>query len=300
MNAKGGDAQATPVLWASKKCNLDIVNLLLQNGADPLLTDDSGYNLLHCATLDGNVFQLILLLHQPDIAVDVPDSQGHTSLMWAAYKGFPACVDVLLRWGANIKATDQMGFTALHWALVKGQYGCIQKLVEYGADRFASNNEGKTPSVTAKEMNSMNQWHRALADSGFDQSGNPRDFPLSFIKDQRKAISRFFFGYPFAILGFALYLLSSMPVYFGIPAAMTTAYIMQYGGMQVLKWAPSDMKHIHKTVRRRSPGPDRLSLTTLQPFLAGIFTGSLTWVGVQYVTKILPSTYLKSLLFCAS
>ena len=125
MNAKGGDAEATPVLWASKRCHLQVVQLLLAHGADPLTQDDQGYNLLHSAVLDGNVLQLTLLLHQPDIPVDVPDVQGHTSLMWAAYKGFPSCVDLLLRWGADIHATDDMGFTALHWALVKGSYPCI-------------------------------------------------------------------------------------------------------------------------------------------------------------------------------
>lgn len=249
MNAKGGDAEATPVLWASKRCHLDVVNLLLQQGADPLLTDDQGYNLLHSATLDGNVFQLILLLHQADVPVDIPDSQGHTSLMWAAYKGFPACLDVLLKWGADVHARDDLGFTALHWALVKGSYNCIQKLLEYGADRFIANNDGKTPAVTAKDMNSTRQWHRALSDCGFDPSGNPRSFPLTFVKDTRKFLDRFFFAWPFVVIGVTLYILSIMPVYFGLPISMITSYLLQLASQKLLKWAPSDMKHMHKTVR---------------------------------------------------
>ena len=36
VNAKGGEAVATPVLWAAKRCHYYIVNLLLQHGADPL------------------------------------------------------------------------------------------------------------------------------------------------------------------------------------------------------------------------------------------------------------------------
>jgi len=214
-----------------------------------MVTDDSGYNLLHCATLDGNVYQLILLLHQPDVPVDVPDSQGHTSLMWAAYKGFPACVDVLLRWGANVKATDDMGFTALHWALVKGSYGCIQKLVEYGADRFAANNDGKTPAVTAKEMNSIKQWHRALSDSGFDTTGNPQGFVVPGVTNVRQFISTFFLTWPIPILGCSFYLASHLPIYAGVPSAMISALALQWLGSQLLRWAPSDMKHIHKTVR---------------------------------------------------
>lgn len=248
VNAKGGDAEATPVLWASKKCNLEIVNLLLQHGADPLITDDQGYNLLHSATLDGNVLQLILLLHQPGIPVDVADTLGHTSLMWAAYKGYPTCVDILLRWGASVEARDEAGFTALHWALVKGSYACIQKIIEYGADRFAANNDGKTPAVTAKEMNSSRQWHRALSDSGFDPAGNPREFPIPFVKDVRKFLNRFFFLWPIFVLGCWLEILAVMPIYWGIPGSMIVSYGLQWLAQRLLKWAPSDMKTMHKTV----------------------------------------------------
>ena len=68
VNAKGGEAVATPAMWAAQRQHYYIVNLLLQWGADPLLTDAQGYNILHLATFDGNIFLLILLLHQ-----DIPD-----------------------------------------------------------------------------------------------------------------------------------------------------------------------------------------------------------------------------------
>ena len=103
VNAKGGDVDASPVLWAARSCNYYVVNLLLQHGADAMATDDQGFNLLQNATMDGNVYQLVMLLHA-DIPVDVPDAHGHTSLMWAAYKGFPPCVEVLLLWGASVTA----------------------------------------------------------------------------------------------------------------------------------------------------------------------------------------------------
>ncbi|KAI7325233.1 Palmitoyltransferase akr1, ankyrin repeat-containing protein akr1 [Hortaea werneckii] len=280
VNARGGDAQATPVLWASKRCHLQVVALLLANGADPLMKDDQGYNLLHSATLDGNVFQLVLLLHQPDMSVDVRDSQGHTSLMWAAYKGFGACVDVLLRWGADVHAADDMGFTALHWALVRGNYLCIQKLVEYGSDRFARSNpandipEGDTPAMTASRMKSERQWRKALLDSGFDEAGNPMPFPVPLVNDRRWFYNRFFFLWPFALGGLQLYMLAHLPVYFGIPAVLIVGYALQFSVQKLLRWAPGDMKHMHKT-----------------PFLAGIFAGSLFWVGVRWLLDILPWTY---------
>lgn len=280
VNAKGGDARATPVLWASKRCNLQIVSLLLAHGADPLLRDDQGFNLLHSATLDGNVFQLVLLLHQPDIPVDVADSQGHTSLMWAAYKGFGACVDVLLRWGADVHAVDDMGFTALHWALVKGNYMCIQKLVEYGSDRFAKSkppadqSEGDTPAMTAAKMKSERQWRKALRDSGFDDAGNPVAFPLPFVKNRRSFFKRFFFLWPFVLGGLQLWMLASLSIWVGLPGVFVVGYALQFLVQKTLRWAPADMKTMHRT-----------------PFLAGLFAGSLFWVGVRYVWDILPWTY---------
>ncbi|KAH7382531.1 AFG1-like ATPase-domain-containing protein [Phaeosphaeria sp. MPI-PUGE-AT-0046c] len=272
INAKGGDAVATPVLWAAKRCNYYIVNLLLDHGADPLLTDDQGFNLLHSATLDGNVYQLVLLLHQ-DIPVDIPDLQSHTPLMWAAYKGYSSCVDLFLRWGANVYATDDQGFTGLHWALVKGSKESIQKLLEYGADRFAKNNDGKTPAVTAEEMNTSRQWRVALSQAGFDKDGNPKQFPVPGVKDTRWFISRAIFFWPFAIILVGLFLISHLPAFVGIPAALIVSYVMQWVAQKLLFWAPSNMRSIHHT-----------------PFLAGIFAGTLFWVGIRWITTVLPGT----------
>ncbi|CAK4030844.1 Palmitoyltransferase akr1 [Lecanosticta acicola] len=289
LNARGGDAKATPVLWASKRFNLQVISLLLANGADPLLRDDQGYNLLHSATLDGNVYQLILLLHQPDIPVDVPDAQGHTSLMWAAYKGYPACIDMLLRFGADVHAVDDMGFTALHWALVKGSYLCIQKLVEYGADRFARSKptegqeEGDTPSMTASKMKSERQWHKALLDSGFDEAGNPTAFPIPMVKDRRRFFKRFFFLWPFVLGGLQLHMLAHLSVWVSIPGVLIIGYGLQFLVQKSLKWAPPDMKHMHRT-----------------PFLAGIFAASLFWVGVRWVMHILPATLYTNFLLNTS
>ena len=276
VNAKGGDVDATPVLWAARSCHYYVVNLLLENGADPMATDDQGFNLLQNATMEGNVYQLIMLLHA-DLSVDVPDAHGHTSLMWAAYRGFPACVEVLLIWGASVSAQDENSFTALHWALVKGSQGCVQKLLEFGSDRFAQTKDGKTPSQCAKEMNTVPIWEASLAEAGFDQNGAPTtsSFLSLIASDKRLALSRFFFFYPYAILLVCFWIVSILPVYFGLPAAALVFFGLQSLGQQLLtrSYVPN-MKHMHHT-----------------PFLAGIFAGSLFWAGVVWITRILPWTW---------
>lgn len=290
VNAKGGESVATPAMWAAQRCHYYVVHLLLQYGADPLITDVMGYNILHLATFDGNVFLLVLLLHQ-NISIDVRDTQDHTPLMWAAYKGFPACVDLFLRWGADVHATDDTGFTALHWALVKGSPGCIQKLVEYGSDRFAASNGGKTPLDTAREQNTTRLWYRALRECGYQEDGTPKSLklPLSswLLKDKRATISKFFFFTPFIIIYCMILVVSNMVVYAGVPFALIIGYSMHWFVQKGLEYSPSDMRHMHKT-----------------PWLAGIFAGSLFWVGVAWLTHILPVTYsllpFTNLLFVAS
>jgi palmitoyltransferase len=251
INTKGGESVATPLQWAAQRCHYYTVNLLLQHGADPLITDAQGYNTLHISTFNGNVLLIVLLLHQ-GIPVDVLDSYGHTGLMWSAYKGFPQCVDVFLRWGASVHAKDEQGFTALHWALVKGSPQCILKLIEYGADRFAKTETGKTPATTAKELNTLGAWHRALKECGFDEEGHTAvpGWPGAsyFLKDKRAFVTKFLFLWPFVLIWSMISILAHLPVLFALLIAGVVGYALLWCAQQVIEYAPSDMRHFHRTV----------------------------------------------------
>lgn len=251
MNKKGGESVATPLQWAAQRCHYYTVHLLLQHGADPLITDAQGYNTLHISTFNGNILLLTLLLHT-GIPVDVLDSYGHTGLMWAAYKGFPACVDLYLRWGANVHATDEQGFTALHWALVKGSAGCVQKLIEYGADRFAKTNTGKTPATTAQELNTLPAWYKALKECGYDDEGHAimPTFPGAsyLIKDRREFVTKFTFLWPVLIVWTTIWVMSTFPAIIGFPLALALAYGLQDVAKRVVTYAPPDMRAFARTV----------------------------------------------------
>jgi palmitoyltransferase ZDHHC13/17 len=249
VNAKGGDSVATPAMWAAQRCHYYIVNLLLQRGADPLLTDVQGYNILHLATIDGNAFLLVLLLHS-GIPVDVTDPQGHTSLMWAAYKGFPVCVDLLLRWGANVNAADEGGLTPLHWALVKGSLQCVQKIIEYGADRTATTRDGKTPSSVATEMGTVRAWQRSLSEYGYDSDGNPKTLPmgLATVVRNKSILSKFFFLWPFLTILIAMWIVSNMSLYVSVPLVLAALFGFQWIAQQVVNGAPSEFRALQKTV----------------------------------------------------
>lgn len=249
VNAKGGESVATPAMWAAQRCNYYIVYLLLQRGADPLLTDVQGYNILHLATIDGNAFLLVLLLHQ-EIPVDVADRQGHTGLMWAAYKGYPACVDLFLRWGANANTVDESGLTPLHWALVKGSLPCVQKLIEYGADRYARTRDGKSPATVASEMNTRRVWYRALHECGYDFDGNHKVLPMGLTSwvQNKKVMSKFFFLWPFLIVLVATWILSNMAIYASIPLMLIAVFGLQWVAQKAANQGPSEYRILQKTV----------------------------------------------------
>jgi palmitoyltransferase len=258
VNAKGGESVATPAMWAAQRCNYYIVHLLLQNGADPLLTDVQGYNILHLATIDGNAFLLVLLLHQ-EIPVDVLDQQGHTGLMWAAYKGYPACVDLFLRWGANPNAVDDGGLAPLHWALVKGSLPCVHKILEYGADRLATTTEGKSPATVAQEMNTTHVWYRALSECGYDMDGNRKALPMGlgpWVRD-KTIMSKFFFLWPFVLIFMVLWILSSMAIFVAIPVAIVVIFGLQYIARKAASQGPTDYRVLQKTVGSRLRDPDK-------------------------------------------
>ncbi len=194
---------------------------------------------------------VVLLLHQ-GIPVDVADAYGHTSLMWAAYKGFPQCVDLFLRWGASVHETDEQGFTALHWALVKGSQQCILKLIEYGADRFAKTQTGKTPAITAKDLNTAGAWRRALRECGYDEDGHAVVpwWPGSsfFLKDRRGFLTKFLFLLPTLMLWVELMIVSRLPIFISAFIALFVIFGIQWAVNQVLEYAPPDMRQLHRTV----------------------------------------------------
>lgn len=192
---------------------------------------------------------LVILLH-PSVSIDEPDDQGHTALMWAAYNRLPIILDLLLRFGASVSVADETGFQPLHWALVRGSPPCISKLLENGADRFALTSTGKTPTIVAEEMVTTESWSRALQESGFNCDATVKQLPIpyiSFIKS-RGFLNRFFFLCPFPVLFLVFTILSKMVIYAAVPIAFFCAFSLQWAAQQVLLWAPSDMKHLQRTV----------------------------------------------------
>lgn len=62
----------------------------------------------HISTINSNVLLIVLLLHQSIFVFDALDMFGRPVVMRIAYKGFPLCFDVFLRWNARFTAPSEL------------------------------------------------------------------------------------------------------------------------------------------------------------------------------------------------
>lgn len=105
------DGGWTPLVWATEHKHLDIVKLLMANGADPNITDN----------------------------------EGNIGLHWSAFSGSLDICQIFLDHGCDVNAVNEHGDTPLHIAARQGYYECVHILLIRQANPFVVNKAGKTP-----------------------------------------------------------------------------------------------------------------------------------------------------------
>ena len=136
------------ILVAARKGHIDIVKLLLENGADvnakssDSLTWFSGWTPLISACENGH-FETAKLLIENGADVNASSKSGWTALMSAARGGYFNIVELLVENGADVNAINEIGWTPVRVAAYYGyakRYGygeneeIVKFLVKNGAD----------------------------------------------------------------------------------------------------------------------------------------------------------------------
>ena len=134
---------------------LDVVELLVQAGADPWASDNEGTNCLHIAATLSSPPMLKLLLEAPQkkgskANVDATDQQGSTPLHLAVEpadetdaQAAAECAELLLKAGASISAQNAAGKTASDLAIL-AEVRSVVDAAKKGASR-----RGKRPTDPA-------------------------------------------------------------------------------------------------------------------------------------------------------
>jgi uncharacterized protein len=121
---------ATPFLLASASLDINLMQLLLEYGADPLLTTNEGTTPMMVAAGMGRQEELtadeklaavsaVTLLWEHGIDINASNQDGRTALAAAAYQGADDVIEFLVEKGANMEAKDRYGQTALSIAMGK-------------------------------------------------------------------------------------------------------------------------------------------------------------------------------------
>lgn len=129
VNARGAHAN-TPLMQAAWKGEREIVDALMEAGADLLATNGDGNNALWLACVSNDP-ALVKRLAQAGVPIDHANLTGATALMYAASSSKPEIVRTLIGLSADAALTTQDGFTALDMA---ASLECLQLLRPKKAD----------------------------------------------------------------------------------------------------------------------------------------------------------------------
>ena len=185
--SEGADVNArdqkglTPALIALDACELAMVDLLVEKGADTttphlaaytgdlrgiksLLEKDGpvdsleGLTLLHAASAGGHIDVVEYLIAEGFEATATTEDNKTTPLHLVAVSGHEEVAGLLIDKGANVNAKDGRGCAPLYLAAQYGDIEVAQALLAEGADPNQENSNGKTPLQAA-----AGNGHRAIA-----------------------------------------------------------------------------------------------------------------------------------------
>jgi ankyrin repeat protein len=148
VNARDRSNRSTPLHLAALMGHVEVVQALIQKGANINAKNKNDRTPLHLAAFKGHVDIVNVLLAVGSIEVNARDrSNRSTPLHWAAFEGHVDIVNVLLAVDSiEVNARDRSNrSTPLHWAAREGHVDVVQALIQKGANINAKENDDYTP-----------------------------------------------------------------------------------------------------------------------------------------------------------
>jgi hypothetical protein len=130
-------------MFAAEYGNTEIVNLLIQSGANVNAQDKDMWTALMFAAQSGNI-EIAKLLIQSGANCSGHDNDFVTPLMLAAQDGHTEIVQILLKNGADVNAQNNVVNTAVMFACENGHPAIIEILLRNRAKINFTNEEGDT------------------------------------------------------------------------------------------------------------------------------------------------------------
>ena len=199
------------IIESKEEKKYEVLQKMLDMGADPNIKDSNGWSALHYACQFGDIESVKILIkanadidsysnnkrlplhfaanmNYPDIVkfllenksnADYKDDQGCTPMHLAAKQGNTKCIEHLLAFGADLYATDFRGWNILHYAAFHGHKKTVRFIAKYDADndvlRTTKNSQNKLPIEIVRDPSVkpffVSLWH-AAKDGDLDMTRN--------------------------------------------------------------------------------------------------------------------------------
>lgn len=172
------DGQWTPLHNQAYKGNLDSVKLLLEHGADIEAKTSFGHTPL-LSSIRWNRIEVTKFLIEKGANLNPTTELGRTPLIISAVEGNSELARLFLDNGADISLKDNnYKRTALHFAALYGQLDIVSALVKKGANLNETDAAGKTPLDYANRYG-HEKVAKLLKCSGAEGEIDPRHFGFS-------------------------------------------------------------------------------------------------------------------------
>lgn len=123
----------TPLMMAAGKGSKEIIDVLIENKADPAQKGDHGKTAFTVAVRRSKLAAAKALLEKGS-DINAKDDKGVTSLMWAVYEEREDMVKFLLENKADVNAVNIRGKTAMMYAKERNNKKIEKLLKEAGAE----------------------------------------------------------------------------------------------------------------------------------------------------------------------
>ncbi|XP_048257810.1 serine/threonine-protein phosphatase 6 regulatory ankyrin repeat subunit A-like [Haliotis rufescens] len=148
-----GLKKRSPVMIAAESGHKEVVELLVNKGADASLMDKKGNNILHLACQMGHVEVVKYVLSQDIVDINSRGWKTKTPMMMAAEEGHKEVVELLLNKGTDPSLVDKRGNNILHLACQNGQMEVVKYIVsKVIVDVNAKNKRRKTAANIASSQ----------------------------------------------------------------------------------------------------------------------------------------------------
>lgn len=169
------EGHGTMLLGAAYNGSLDILDALLEFGANPLASSFDEQNVYHkiCQAMaleDYDRAAMVRRMQYVGPNPDDPDRHGFAAMHYAGLNDLSAVVHSLnVNCDADVNVSDRQGNTPTHMAAVRGNSDTVYALLLLGGDAQIENDQGDTPASLAAQRQQGDVMHAIARYEAFDE-----------------------------------------------------------------------------------------------------------------------------------